>query len=80
MTDAEEERWSTRKLAIVFYPFAAAAVAINLFLFGLLWQALGWQAISPISSIIWSIPLGIPATWLCAKWIRGLMDEADGIK
>ena len=72
------ERWSVRKLAILFYPFSAAAVAINLFLLGLMWQAIGLPAISPVSAVIISIPLGIPATWLAARWIRGLMDEADG--
>ena len=77
MTDSDE-RWSVRKLAILFYPFSAAAVAINLFLLGLMWQAIGLPAISPVAAVIFSIPLGIPATWLVARWIRGLMDEADG--
>lgn len=77
MSETDEDRWSIRKLAILFYPFSAAAVAINLFLLGLLWQNIGWSVVSPINAIIWSIPLGIPATWLVAKWIRGLMDEAD---
>ncbi len=80
MTDTDEDRWSVRKLAVWFYPAAAATVAINLFLLGLLWQKIGWQTISPVNAIIWSIPLGIPAAWFCAKWIRGLMDEADGRK
>lgn len=78
MTDTDEGRWSVRKLAILFYPFSAAAVAINLFLLGLLWQTIGWPTVTPITSIIWSVPLGVPATWLVAKWIRRLMDEADG--
>ncbi len=78
MTDTDEGRWSVRKLAILFYPFSAAAVAINLFLLGLMWQSIGWPVVAPITAIIWSIPLGIPATWFVAKWVRGLMDEADG--
>ena len=77
MTESDE-RWSVRKLAVVFYPFSAAAVAINLFLLGLMWQAIGLPAIPPITAVILSIPLGIPATWLAGRWIRGLMDEADG--
>ncbi|WP_428643946.1 hypothetical protein [Roseibium sp.] len=77
MTDIETG-WPVRKLAIVFYPFTAAAVAINLFMLGLMGQAIGLPALSPLWSIGISIPLGIPATWLAAKWIRGLMDEADG--
>ena len=77
MTESDE-RWSVRKLAILFYPFSAAAVAINLFLLGLMWQAIGLPAVSPVAAVVFSIPLGIPATWLAARWIRGLMDEADG--
>lgn len=76
MTDGGE-RWSVRKLAILFYPFAAATVAINLFLLGLMWQAIGWPAIPPVTAVLLSIPLGIPATWAAGKWVRGLMDEAD---
>lgn len=80
MTAPEPAPWSVRKLAVVFYPAAAAAVAINLFLLGLLWQTIGWPAMPPVDAILWSIPLGVPAAWLCAKWIRSLMDEADGRK
>lgn len=78
--DEDEGRWSVTKLGVVFYPFSAAAVAINLFMLGLLGPAVGLPAIDPINAIIWSIPLGIPATWLIGKWIRSLMDEADGRK
>lgn len=77
MTETDE-RWSVRKLAILFYPFSAGAVAINLFLLGLMWQAIGLPAISPVTAVIFSIPLGIPATWLVGRWVRNLMDEADG--
>lgn len=80
MTLDEDDRWSVAKLGTVFYPFSAAAVAINLFMLGLLGPAVGLPPISPIDAIIWSIPLGVPATWLIGKWIRNLMDEADGRK
>ncbi|MEM9635290.1 MAG: hypothetical protein AAGA50_28460 [Pseudomonadota bacterium] len=73
-----EESWSVKKLAIVLYPFTAGAVAINLFLLGLIGIALGFPAIPPVTAIWFSIPLGVPATWLAAKWVRGLMDEAEG--
>lgn len=72
-----EQGWSTRKLAVVFYPFATAAVAINLFLLGLMWQVLGWPALPPVTAVILAVPLGVPATILFARWVRGLMDEAD---
>ena len=72
------DRWSVRKLAVVLYPFTAAAVAINLFLLSLMWQAIGLSALSPVQSILYAVPLGVPATYLVARWVRGLMDEADG--
>lgn len=77
MTEADNS-WSVRKLAIILYPFTAGAVAINLFLLGLIGIALGFPAIPPVTAIWLSIPLGIPATWWAARWVRGLMDEADG--
>ena len=73
-----EGRWPIWKLSVVFYPFAAATVAFNLFLAGLITNLMGWGFLTPIESMIWSVPLGVPATWISAKWIRGLMDEADG--
>ncbi len=73
-----ETGWSVRTLAIVFYPFTAGAVAINLFMLSLMGQAIGLPALPPLWAVGLSLPLGIPATWWAAKWIRGLMDEADG--
>ncbi len=70
-------RWPVWKLAILLYPFAALAVAINLFLLSLLWQAIGLSVLSPVTTLIWSVPLGIPAGWAAGRWVRHLMDEAD---
>lgn len=75
---APDGTWPVKKLALLLYPFTAAAVAINLFLLGLIGIALGLPAISPVTAIWFSIPLGIPAAWRAARWVRGLMDEADG--
>lgn len=75
---ATDSTWSVKKLALLFYPFTAAAVAINLFLLGLIGISLGLPAISPQAAILLSIPLGVPTAWWAAKWVRGLMDEADG--
>jgi hypothetical protein len=61
----------------VLYPFAAGAVAINLFLLGLMWQAVGIAALSPVTCVVLSIPLGIPASWAAARWVRHLIDEAE---
>ncbi|MDV7143274.1 hypothetical protein R3X27_11330 [Tropicimonas sp. TH_r6] len=73
-------RWSVAKLALLLYPFAAAAVAINLFMLGLMGQAIGLPTLSPMLAIWLCLPLGLPAGWLAARWVRGLMDEADGVK
>ena len=75
MTGADD-RWPVWKLALLLYPFTAAAVAINLFLLGLIAHGLGLGAITPVQALIWSVPLGIPATWWAGRWVRGLLDEA----
>ncbi|WP_338547852.1 hypothetical protein [Roseovarius phycicola] len=74
MSDA---RWPIWKLSILLYPFAAGAVAINLFLLFLMLQAIGVTAISPETSVVGGIILGVPAAWASGKWARHLMDEAD---
>ncbi len=66
------------KLALLLYPFAAGAVAINLFLIGLMIQAVGLRALAPAESVIGGIVLGIPAAIRAARWVRGLIDEAEG--
>lgn len=68
------------KLLLVLYPFSAAAVAINLFLLFLMLQAVGIPAMPPVVALWLSIPLGIPANWLTARWVKGLIDEAEGRK
>lgn len=65
------------KLALLLYPFAAAAVAINLFLAGLLGQSIGLTALSPVQAVLWAVPLGVPVTWAAARWVRGLIDQAE---
>ncbi len=68
-------RW---RLALLLYPFTAAAVAINLFMAALLGQWVGFAAISPWWAIALSVPLGVPATWLATRWVGGMIDEAEG--
>ena len=65
------------KLSVLLYPFAAAAVAINLFMLALMAQAIGLPALSPVASIIGGIILGVPAAWASGRWVRRLIDEAD---
>lgn len=69
--------WSVWKLAVVLYVFAAAAVAINLFMLGLLMQAVGFSALSPVTALLVAGPLGIPAAWAAGRWARHLLDEAS---
>ncbi|MCX8952359.1 MULTISPECIES: hypothetical protein [unclassified Ruegeria] len=75
---ATEGKWPVWKLAILLYPATMLTVAINLFLAGLILHSAGFGVIGPVPAILWSIPLGIPASWLAGRWVRGLMDEADG--
>lgn len=71
------EKWSVAKLAVLLYPFAAPAVAINLFMLGLIAHRIGLPALSPTLTLLVSLPLGIPAAWVAGRWVRGLMDEAE---
>lgn len=69
--------WSAGRLAVLLYVFAAAAVAINLFMLGLLMQALGFTALPPVTALLAAVPLGVPAAWAAGRWVRHLLDEAD---
>jgi len=75
---AGDARWPVWRLALLLYPAAAGTVAINLFLLGLMGQALGLAALSPVMALVAAIPLGVPATWWAGRRLRRLMDEADG--
>ena len=66
------------RLGLLLWPFVLGAVAINLFLLGLIFQSAGWfAAIAPVRALIWSVPLSVPATWAAARWVRGMIDEAE---
>ncbi|MGD9917307.1 MAG: hypothetical protein AB7U46_04760 [Paenirhodobacter sp.] len=69
---------SLRRLALLLYPFSAGAVAINLFMLGLMGQWVGLPAIPPVWAVTAAVPLGVPATWAAARWVRGLIAEAEG--
>ena len=53
-------------------------MAINLFLLGLVGVAVGLPAIPPVTALWLSLPLGLPATWVSARWVTALIAEADG--
>ncbi|WP_347266642.1 hypothetical protein [Paracoccus sp. (in: a-proteobacteria)] len=63
------------KLALLFYPFAASAVWINLFMASLLLSWLGPEVLSPARAIWVSLGLGVPAAWAAARWIRRLLER-----
>lgn len=70
------DHWPVWKLAILLYVFAAGAVAINLFMLGLMMQAFGLPAIPPVAAILAALPLGVPAAWAAGRWVRHLLDES----
>lgn len=70
------DRWSVGRLALLLYVFATGAVAINLFMLGLLGQAFGLVALAPVTALLAALPLGIPAAWAAGRWVRRLLDEA----
>lgn len=78
MTAPATELPALWRLALLLYPFAAGAVAINLFMLGLMGQWVGLPAISPTWAVVVAVPLGLPATWMAARWVRGLIAEANG--
>jgi hypothetical protein len=75
-TDPPPERGLWR-LGLILWPFATGAVAINLFLLGLIGVSAGLPAIPPVTALWLSLPLGLPATWASARWVRHLIDQAE---
>lgn len=74
--EGPEGRWPVWKLAVMLYVFAATAVAINLFMLGLVGLWVGMPPLSPMLVLMLSIPLGVPAAWASGRWVRHLLDEA----
>lgn len=72
-----QDRWPVWKLSLLLYVFAAGAVAINLFMLALMLQRFGFPALSPVTTLAISAPLGIPAAWAAGLWVRHLLDEAS---
>lgn len=72
-----QQGWSTRTIALVLYPFAAGAMATNVFFASLMGSWIGL----PVLSSLWSVGLGaligVPATLAFARHIRTLMDKSE---
>lgn len=69
---------SITKLGLILYPFTMAAVAVNLYMLSLAWQRIGLPVLPPATAVLISLVVCIPVNWLAAKWVRSLIDEADG--
>ncbi len=69
------EQWGIRRLALLLYPFAAAAVAINLFMVALMAPVVGLPSLSPVAALVAAVPLGVPAAIWSARRLRALMDS-----
>lgn len=69
---------SVMKLGLILYPFTMAAVAVNLYMLSLAWQRIGLPVLPPVTAVLISLVLCIPVNWLVARWVRRLIDEADG--
>ena len=77
MSDPASAIWPVWKLAVLLYVFAAGAVAINLFMLGLLSQWVGLAAMSPVTVLKVAIVLGVPAAWAAGRWVRHLLEQAQ---
>ena len=75
---ADDGRWPVWRLAVLLYPFAAAAAAINVFLLALLGRAVGLASLSPSAALALGALLGVPAAWWSGCRLRALMDQAEG--
>lgn len=66
------------KLGAILWPFVAGAVAINLFLLGLIFHSAGWsEAMAPTAALLRALPLSLPASAAAALWVRSLIRSAE---
>lgn len=66
------------RLLAAVYPFAAGAMAVNLFFLSLVGSWIGWPVLTPGWSVAGGMALGAPAAWAFARHLRRLMAQADG--
>lgn len=77
MADISSLNPGWRLLAIV-YPFAAGAMAVNLFFLSLVLSWMGVPVLTPNLSVAGGLLLGMPTTWAFARYVRRLMAKGDG--
>ena len=78
-TPPDDARWPIWRLALLLYPFAGAAVAINVFMIGLIGLSVGLPSLPPVAALGAGALIGIPAARWAARRVRALIDEADGL-
>ena len=66
------------KLVAGLYPFAAGAMALNVFFTSLILGWAGWPILTPLLSVWIGLPLGLPAAWIYGRHLTRLMAEVDG--
>lgn len=64
-------------LAILLSPFVYGAVAINVFLLGLVMADTGWSALSPSEALILAVPISVPGLWATTRWVQHLLRLAE---
>lgn len=64
-------------LALILYPFAFGAMAVNVFFASLILSWVGAPVLTPWQSLAGGAVLGLPATWVFAGHIFRLIDKAD---
>lgn len=74
---AKDDRWPVWRLALLIYPLAAGAAAINLYMLGLMGQVFGLIAISPISAVCLGLVFGVLVAWWFGGLLRQWIDKAD---
>lgn len=72
-----DRRWPAGRIALVLYPLAAGAVAVNLFFLALLGRAIGGPDLPPVAAVGWGAVLGVPVALWFGRYMRQLMDDAD---
>lgn len=69
-------RWGLGRITLILYPFGAGAMAVNVFFVSLLGNWVGLPVLSTSASIMIGAVIAVPLTWLFARHIRRLMDQA----
>lgn len=65
------------RLVAGLWPFAAGAMALNVFFASLILGWVGLPILSPLTSLWAGLALGVPAAWIYARHLARLMSEVD---